>query len=198
MKIRKKLAMVFSKNTKILQKLVYVLITENIWSNLRRVVQSAGTNEFNTIHNIALHLFFGTFGCVFRDAWLMSVFQEKEYWCIRVWGEFAKSRAIRACVPTCLRASVLGSMPTCQRASMPTCQKRANFSFLRVKCHSACHCFTLACQSAKWRANFSTWRAFQTFLLRSAKENFYTSLLHEKFYIWLDIIVKHMTCILVQ
>ena len=154
MKIRKKLAMVFSKNTKILQKLVYVLITENIWSNLRRVVQSAGTNEFNTIHNIALHLFFGTFGCVFRDAWLMSVFQEKEYWCIRVWGEFAKSRAIRACVPTCLRANV----PACQHANVSkacqllifTCQVPFGVSLFYLglpKCQMACQFFNLTCIS---------------------------------------------------
>ena len=36
---------------------------------------------------------------------------------------------------------------------------------------------------------------FQTFLLQSAKEDFYTLLLHKKFYILLDIIVMHIICI---
>ena len=40
---------------KILKKLVYVMITQNISSNLRCVVRSAVTNEFNTVHNTALH-----------------------------------------------------------------------------------------------------------------------------------------------
>ena len=56
-------------------------------------------------------------------------------------------------------------------------------------------CFNLACQRAKRRANFSTWRVnkpktvpvFQTFLLRNAKGNFYTLLIHKKFSIILDI-----------
>ena len=67
--------------------------------------------------------------------------------------EFAKSRAKRAYVPTCLRASVV---------YVPTCQKRANFSFLRANvpinvptCHTACQCFKLACQRVKRRAKFS-------------------------------------------
>ena len=46
--------MVFSKN-KILQKLVYVMIIENISRNLRRVVRSAVPNEFNTVRNMVLH-----------------------------------------------------------------------------------------------------------------------------------------------
>ena len=45
----------FHKKYKIMQKLVYVMITENILSNLRRVVQSAATNEFNTVRNMAPH-----------------------------------------------------------------------------------------------------------------------------------------------
>ena len=53
------------------------------------------------------------------------------------------------------------------------------------------------------RANVSTWRAnkpngvpiFQTFLLRNTKGNFYTLLLHKKFYIILDIIAIHIICI---
>ena len=39
----------FRKKYKILQKLVYVMITVNISSNLRRVVWSTVTNEFNTV-----------------------------------------------------------------------------------------------------------------------------------------------------
>ena len=45
----------FLKKHKVLQKLVYVMITENISSNLRPVVWSAITNEFNTLRNMALH-----------------------------------------------------------------------------------------------------------------------------------------------
>ena len=45
----------FLKKYKIMKKLVYVMITENILSNLRRVVRSALTNEFNTVRNMAPH-----------------------------------------------------------------------------------------------------------------------------------------------
>ena len=83
------------------------------------------------------------------------------------------------------------------------CQKRTNFLFLRANvptnastCYTACQCFNLACQRAKWGANFSTWCAnvpkgvliFQTFLLR----NLYTLSLYEKFYIILNIMVIHV------
>ena len=51
----KEVSHVFFKKYKILQKLVYVMITVNISSNLRRVVRSAVTNEFNTVRNMALH-----------------------------------------------------------------------------------------------------------------------------------------------
>ena len=103
-------------------------------------------------------------------------------------------------------------VPACQRGLrasvvyVPTWQKRANFSFLRANvltCHTACQCFSLACQRAKTRADFSTWRAnlpkgvpiFQAFLLGNAKWNFYTLLLYRKFYILLDIVVIHIICI---
>ena len=39
----------FRKKYEILQKLVCIMITVNISSNLRRVVRSAVTNEFNTV-----------------------------------------------------------------------------------------------------------------------------------------------------
>ena len=39
----------FCKKIKILQKLVCVMITVNISSNLRRVVRSAVSNEFKTV-----------------------------------------------------------------------------------------------------------------------------------------------------
>ena len=45
----------FLKKHKILQKLVYVMIIENISRNLRRVVRSAVPNEFNTVRNMVLH-----------------------------------------------------------------------------------------------------------------------------------------------
>ena len=64
---------------------------------------------------------------------------------------------------------------------VPTCQKRANFSFLRANAPTcretcqrakACQCFNLACQRAKKRAIFSTslakWCAnFQLFFKRT-------------------------------
>ena len=45
----------FRKKYKILQRMVYVTISVNISNNLRRVVRSAVTNEFNAVHNMALH-----------------------------------------------------------------------------------------------------------------------------------------------
>ena len=51
----KKVTHGFLKKYKILQKLVYVMITENISSNLHHVVQSAVTNESNTVRNMTLH-----------------------------------------------------------------------------------------------------------------------------------------------
>ena len=69
----------FLKKLKILQKLVHIMITENISCNLRRFVLSAVSNEVNTLHNMNLH----NLGCVFRDVWLMDVSGGKEYWNIR-------------------------------------------------------------------------------------------------------------------
>ena len=101
--------------------------------------------------------------------------------------EFAKSRAIRACVPptwsTCQRACVPAWF-TCQRACVPTCHKCANISFLRANVPISVPTCNAACQRTRRRANFSTWRTnvskdvpiFQTFLLRNAQENFYTLL----------------------
>ena len=40
-----------------LQKLVAVMIIENISSNIRRVVWSAVAHEFNTVRNMTLHYF---------------------------------------------------------------------------------------------------------------------------------------------
>ena len=55
----------FCKKYKILQKLVCVMITVNISSNLRRVVRSAVTNEFETVPQCGssqiLAAFFRTF-----------------------------------------------------------------------------------------------------------------------------------------
>ena len=47
--------MVFSKKYKILQKLIYVMITENISSNLHHVIRSAVTNKFNNARNMDLY-----------------------------------------------------------------------------------------------------------------------------------------------
>ena len=45
----------FLKKYKILQKLIYVTITENIFSKFRRAVRSTVTSEFNTVGSIAFH-----------------------------------------------------------------------------------------------------------------------------------------------
>ena len=110
--------------------------------------------------------------------------------------EFAKSRAMRACVPTwstCQRACVPAWL-TYQRACVPawfTCQRALVPIF--------------TCERAIRQANISIWHAnvpngvpflqfgvptwaksvpvFQTFILRNAKGNFYTLLLYKKFYI---------------
>ena len=78
---------------------------------------------------------------------------------------------------------------------LPTCQKRINFSFLRANvpinvltCHTMCKCFNLTCQHAKSHRNF------QIVLLRNAKGNFYTLLLHKKFYNLFNIIILHIVC----
>ena len=92
-----------------------------------------------------------------------------------VFHEFAKSRAMHACVPT---------LSTWQRACVPawfTCQRVKSVPsshFYVPTCHKARQCFNLACQRAKRRATFSIWHVnvpngvplFQTFLLRNAKK----------------------------
>ena len=51
----KKVSHGFIKKHKILQKLVDVMIIENISSSLRCVVRPAVTNGFNTVRSMALH-----------------------------------------------------------------------------------------------------------------------------------------------
>ena len=83
---------------------------------------------------------------------------------------------------------------------VPACQRG-----LRANVQKTCQLLIFTCQRAKWCANFSTRRAnvpkgipiFQAFLLGNAKWNFYTLLLHRKFYILLDIVVIHIICICV-
>ena len=58
------------KNYKILQKLVYVMITVNILRDLHCVAHSSEANESNTVRNMA---FFHNLGCAFRDVLLISV-----------------------------------------------------------------------------------------------------------------------------
>ena len=119
--------------------------------------------------------------------------------------EFANSRAMRACVSTCLRASTV-YVPTClcARVVYANVPKRANFSFLRANVpmnvptyYKACQFFTLSCQFLTWRTNMpKTVPTFQTFLLRNAKGNFYTLFLYKKFYIILDIKTEHIKIVL--
>ena len=130
---------------------------------------------------------------------------------IQFFHEFAESRAMNACVITCLRATRFACQRvcvpawfTCQCACVPICRKRANFLFYMLinvpTCHMACQCFNLACQRTKWCGEFWTWStnvpkgvsSFQTFLSRKAKGNFCTLLLYKKFYILLDIAVIHI------
>ena len=54
-KIMKEVSHGFLKNYKILQKLVSIMITNNISSNLWRVVWSTITNEFNAARNMDLY-----------------------------------------------------------------------------------------------------------------------------------------------
>ena len=72
----------FLKKYKILQKLIYVTITENISSNFRRAARSTVTSEFNTVGS----MLFINLGCIFREVLLISVSERKNHWDIRVWG----------------------------------------------------------------------------------------------------------------
>ena len=97
-------------------------------------------------------------------------------------------------VPTCQRACVPAWF-TCQRACVPTCQKRANFSFLRANvpinvptCHTTCECFKLACQRVKRRAKFSN------IPLTKCYGKFLYFIIKKKFYIMLDLIVINIMC----
>ena len=103
----------------------------------------------------------------------------------------------------CLRANVVyvphTCVPawfTCQRAwvskSVPTSHFYVPINVLT--CHKACQCFNLVCQRAKWRANFSTWRAnnvpkcvpnFQTFSYEMLSEisMHYYYIKHSTFYL---------------
>ena len=77
-------------------------------------------------------------------------------------------------------------LPVCQRA-----KSVLNPYFYVPQCHTACHCFILGCQRAKWRANFSTWRVnvtkavpfFKHFCyqvqMQFSKKNFYTLLFYK-------------------
>lgn len=89
---------------------------------------------------------------------------------IQFFHEFVESRAMNACVITCLRATRFACQRacvpawfTCQCACVPICRKRANFLFYMLinvpTCHMACQCFNLACQHAKRCTNFSSWHA---------------------------------------
>ena len=91
------------------------------------------------------------------------------------------------CVPawsTCPRANV--------SINIPTCQRYANYSTWLADVPTACQFLNLACQRAKWRANYSFWCANVLKVVLNFKGNFYTLLLYKKFYIILDIIVIHM------
>ena len=77
--------MVFSttkKKKKMLQKLVGVMIIENISSNFRRVVRSSVAHEFNAARSMALHYF----RLRYADVLLMCVTEGNNYWDIRARG----------------------------------------------------------------------------------------------------------------
>ena len=123
----------------------------------------------------------------------------------------AYQHGLRANVLACQRAKSVPTsyfyVPTCLRANEPkacqllifTCQRviqRAIVLFQRANVPNGVPIFQL---------DVPTCQFFQTFLLRSAKGNFYTLLLHKKLYILLDIIVIHIikcivnkNCIILQ
>ena len=100
--------------------------------------------------------------------------------------EFAKSRGMCVCMPTCFRASVV-------------CVK----TYLCANVPKACQLFIFTCQRAIRRAIVSTRRCnvpkgvpiFQILLSQNAKGVFYNLFLHKKFYFILDIIVIHIICL---
>ena len=106
----------------------------------------------------------------------------------------ACQRGLRANVFVCQRGLRTNVLKACQHLIFT--YQRAN---TRVN-------MPTTCQRAKRRANFSTWRAnvlrdapiFQIFLLRNAKENYYTLLLYKIFYIILDIKVIHICICIVH
>ena len=117
--------------------------------------------------------------------------------------EFAKSRAMCACIPT---------QSTYQRACVPawfTCQRACVlvwFTGQRVGVPKACQLLIFTCLRVIrsvivlcWWANFSTWRTnvpksvpiFQLLVLPNTKKNFHILLLYKSLYILLDIRVIH-------
>ena len=75
---------------------------------------------------------------------------------IQFFHEFAESRAMHACVITCLRATRFACQRACvpawficQCACVPICRKRANFLFYML----------INVPNAIWHANVLTWRA---------------------------------------
>ena len=123
--------------------------------------------------------------------------------------KFAKLRAILTCVPmwsTCQSACVPAWF-TCQRACLSTCQKRANFSFLRVNVptnvptsHVTCHLHANVPNGVPiFRFGVPTCQKACQFFRHSfyeiLREVSTLSLLYKKFYIILHIIVIHIICI---
>ena len=84
-------------------------------------------------------------------------------------------------------------VPACQRglcANVLACQRGLPANV------PACQLLIFTCQLSYGVPLFHLGvPLFQTFLLRNAKENFYTLLLHKKCYILLDIIVMHIICV---
>ena len=110
-----------------------------------------------------------------------------------IFNEFAKSLAMRACVPkwSMCQRGLHANVLACQRGLCANVPKACQLIFFT--CQRANKCDHVP--SGVPKGMLKGMAIFQTFLLRNAKENFYTLLLYKKFHILLDIILIHIMCI---
>ena len=103
--------------------------------------------------------------------------------------EFAKLRAIPACVPKwyTFEHACVAAWYTCQRVCAPTCQKRANFSFLHANVPYGVPLFYLDVPTCQMVCQF--FKHFCDQVLRM--------LSYKRLYILLDILVIHIICIFI-
>ena len=89
----------------------------------------------------------------------------------------------------CLHASMV-YVSTCLCANMPKACQRLMFTF--QFCHTACQCFNLECQRAKWYANFSSWMPAYQNACQFFKHYFYEMLSEHLYFIIIQKIL-HFT-----